>query len=241
MPDSPSEGIIDVRNYLGEDWVPKDVRRRRMYNLQTMRRMGNPVLVKHMWNDQDRKEGLAERSPSMMRAYNQPRHDDPLSHGVGFVSVEKSLNEWYDKTTGAIIVSDVPPGDNYVQAPKYRGFGPGYLTYIIEPDAAEDMFRLNEAGALIEVQTATAQASWYPDINDNDLIINVILDRQGNIVEATERYQAKMTNPVTMRGLQRRGLREGSEFGGNRFKVGTQFEMTLVPTTDSLYLVETDR
>jgi len=234
-------GPINVMKFFGEGWVPKDVLRRRRYSLETMRRVGSPVLIKHMWNDQDRKTGVAQRSPSMSRAYNQPRHDDPLSHGVGFVSTELAPDEWYDNSTGAIVVADASPGPNYTQAPLYRGFGPGYLTYIIEPDASEDMFRLNEAGALIEVQNATAQAPWFPQINDNDLIINVILDNQFRIIDTEERYQAKQTNPVSMRGRQRRGQREYGELGGNKFLINQQFQMTLVPQTDALYNVEIDR
>jgi hypothetical protein len=233
--------VTRVWDYLGEDWVPGDVRRRRKWNLETMRRLGTPVLVKHMYTARDEKLGVAVKSPGMDTVYGQPRHDDPLSHGVGFVSVELSENEWYNATTGQIVVSNTSPGVGWARAPKYRGFGPGYLTYIIEPDVAEDVFKLTEAGALIQTQSATAQAPWFPEINDNDLLVNVILDRAGTIIETKERYQAKMTNPISIRGLQRRGRREFGEDGGNRFMIGQQFEMTLVPQTDVLYNVEVDR
>lgn len=234
-------GPANVMHYLGEDWVPRDVVRRRKYALETLRRMGTPVIIKHMFNDQDRKAGIAEKSPGMARAYGQTRHDDPLSYGTGFVSVERADNEWYNTTTGVIQIADESPGTGWAQAPLYRGFGQGHLTYIIEPDVAEDLFKLNEAGVMIEVQNATAQAPWYPEINDNDLIINVVVDNQFNILETQERYQAKMTNPITMRGLQRRGRREKTELGGNRFMINQAFEMTLIPKTDALYEVETDR
>jgi hypothetical protein len=86
-----------------------------------------------------------------------------------------------------------------------------------------------------------AQAPWYPEINDNDLIINVVLDIHGNIKDTLERYQAKMSSPVSMRGLDRRGRREYTEDGGNRHVVNQTFEMSLVPVNDALYNVEVDR
>jgi hypothetical protein len=234
-------GLIKVTNYYGEAWVPQDIRRRRRYNLETMRRLGTPVVIKHMYNDHDVKLGLARKVESVASAYGQPRHDDPLSFGVGFASVENSPNEWYNTRTGEIVVAAVSPGAGYVAVPLHRGFGPGHLTWVIEPDIAEDEFRLNEAGALIKTQTATAQAPWYPEINDNDLIVNVVIDRHFNVVKTTERYQAKMTSPISMRGHQRQGRREYTEDGGNRFVIGHQFEMTLVPSTDILYSLPIDR
>src|SRR5207237_738792 len=108
------------------------------------------------------------------------------------------------------------PAPTYVQAPFYRGFGPGYLTCLIEPDVALDFFKLTSTGALIKVQSQTVVAPWFPDINDNDLLVNVELDQQGNIVESSDRFQAKMTNPVSIRGLDRRGRQEYSGDPGNR-------------------------
>lgn len=241
-------GPINVMKYVGEGYVPSDVKRRRTYNLETMRRLGTPVLIKHMLNDQDARLGVAKKSPGMDSTYGQPRHDDPLSFGAGYVSVQDSPDEWYHMGTGAIVRSSASPGTDFVRAPLYRGFGVGYLTYIIEPDIAEDFFKLTETGALIQTQTATAQAPWFPEVSDNDLIINVELDRAGNIVAAYERYQAKMSSPISIRGHQRRGLKEdrggkASQIGdgGNRFAVGSQFEMTLIPQLDVLYKVEIDR
>lgn len=234
-------GPINIMSYLGEGWVPQDVRRRRRQNLETMRRLGTPVVVKHMYTDRDVKLNQARRSPSMDTVYDQVRHDDPMSYGIGFVGLEDSSDEWVDLQTGEIIISSTDPGAGYLRAPMYRGFGPGYLTWIIEPDIAEDVFKLTEAGVMIQTQTATAQAPWYPEINDNDLLINVIIGRDGRIVASQERYSAKMTNPVSMRGHQRHGRREGSEDGGNRFMIGQQFEMTLIPQTDILYEVPVDR
>ncbi len=86
-------GPINVMNYLGERSSPLDVRRRRKFNLETMRRLGTPVLIKHMYNDQDVKEGIARKSAGMASAYGQPRHDDPLSYGAGFTSIEDSPDD----------------------------------------------------------------------------------------------------------------------------------------------------
>lgn len=232
--------VKNVIRYVGEGYIPQDIKRQRKQVMELMRRVGTPVLIKKMYTIADVESGEAERSPNYSSAYGQTRHNDPLSHGIGFVSVEQSPNEWITPN-GGLVVSPTSPGAGYTPAPRYRGFGQGYLTYLIEPDAATDFFKLTDTGAMIRVQEANAQAAWFPDINDNDLIINVTLDRMENITGVLERYQAKMTNPVSMRGLDRRGSREYSEDGGNRFVVNQTFQMTLVPENDELYNVEWDR
>lgn len=233
---------INVMTYLGEEWVPRSIKKRRRWSMETMRRHGTPVVVKHMFQDADVKAGLARPSPSYDDVYGQVRHDDILSYGIGFVGLEDSTNEWYNTSTNALVVSEtIPSGTGWIKAPYHRGFGPGYLTYIIEPDVAEDVFKVIREGVLTRVQRATVQAPWFPEINDNDLLINVTLDRSGNIVATNERFQAMQTNPVSMRGYQRLGRRENTEDGGNRFMIGQNFEMTLVPETDILYQVPVDR
>jgi hypothetical protein len=194
-----------------------------------------------MYNDQDFNEGEALRSPSLVSAYGQPRHDDPLSYGVGFVGPEFSPNEWYNTNTGELVEALVNPGAGWIQAPLYRGFGPGYLTWIIEPDVAEDMFKLTDQGVLIKTQTATAQTPWYPEMNDNDLLTNVIINSKHEVLETQERYQLKMTSPVSIRGHQRHGRREYTEDGGNRFVISQNFQMSLIPRSDVLYKVPMDR
>lgn len=236
-----ADGVINAIRYVGAKHGPQDLLRRRRQVQETMRRMGAPVIVKHMFNDRDVQEGIAQKSVNFDDVYGQTRHDDPISHGIGYVSIELSDDEWIASDGKTIVVSETNPGAGYQQAPKYRGFGPGYLIYIIEPDVAEDVFKLTETGALIKVQEATAQAPWWPEINDNDLIINCTIGKGENIISTEERYQAKMSNPVSMRGYDQRGRREYTEDGGNRFVVNQQFQMTLVPKHDVLYNVETDR
>jgi hypothetical protein len=234
-------GIKFARKYVGEQNVPQDIKRLRRQVYDVMRQMETPVLVKHMWNARDVREGVAVRSENFDTAYGQTRHRDPLSHGVGFVSAEKADNEWV-MPDGTLVRADSQPTAGANPAPKYRGFGPGFLLYLIEPDAAEDMFKVGEAGALIKVQQAQAQAPWFPEINDNDLIINVEIDGTGNILKTHERYQAKMTNPVSIRGFgDRRGRREYTEDGGNRYVINQSFEMSLIPPDNALHAVETDR
>lgn len=238
--DQTPEGIRFARKYVGEHNVPQDIKRRRRQVYDAMRHVGAPVLVKHMYNAEDVERGLARRSDNFDDVYGQTRHGDPVSHGVGYVSVETADDEWVT-SEGLVVKSDVQPAGSK-PAPKYRGFGPGYLIFMIQPDVAQDLFKVGEAGALIQVQNATAQAPWFPEINDNDLVINVEIDRAGNILNTMERYQCKMTNPISIRGFgDRFGRREHTEDGGNRYIVNQQFEMTLVPDNDELYRVEVDR
>lgn len=235
--------VENVIHYLGEAHVPQDARRRRMQAMQAMIRMGTPVIIKHMYNAGDVRKGLAKKSPTWDDVYGQERHKDPFSHGVGYVSIEDSDNEWIHPVTGALVISETNPGAGYIKAPKYRGYGPGYLTFAILPDVAEDMFRLDESGALIRIQNARAKMGWYPQVNDNDILILAELDGREQVVDTHERYKLKQTTQVTHRGLNRRGRRypnEPMDFG-NQLAINQVFEMALVPENDVVYNVEVDR
>ncbi len=233
-------GIKFARRYVGEKNVPQDILRLRRQVYDVMRQMGTPVLVKHMYNAHDVRDGLAVRSTNYDEVYGQTRHRDPISHGVGFVSVEKAEGEWVLPDGTMVKADDRPAGSE--PAPKYRGFGPGFLIYMIQPDVAEDLFKVGETGALIKVQQARAQCPWFPEINDNDLICNVEVAKNGDILKVRERYQAKMTNPTSIRGFgDRNGRREYTEDGGNRYIVNQSFEMALLPNDHEMYSVETDR
>jgi hypothetical protein len=221
--------------------VPQDVARRRRDVENIMRRMGTPVLHKHRYNDQDFKEGLCEKSPVYDDIYEQTRSRDPISHGIGYVSVEKSDDEWYD-SSGTIVKSRLSPGPGWIKAPRYRGYGPSTLTYIIEPDASEDFFRSTPGGPIFQVMEAQAIAPWWPNINDNDILIQVVLDAQNNVVETSERWEVKgNVNSITIRGTDRRGRKETQEYFGNNHVMNQRFSINLVPHTDEIYNVETDR
>jgi hypothetical protein len=235
------ENLLYATKYVGEENAPQDIKRLRRQVHDMMRRMGQPVIIKKMLTIKDVEEGYAERSPNYDNIYGQTRNNDNLSWGAGFVSKEKSKNEWINPSSGQIYKSIDSPDLSWPKAPKYRGFGPGIVTYVIEPDAVKDFFTLTPTGAMIEVQTADVTMAWFPQVNDNDLIIHAELDDYGHIVSTGRRYQAKMTNPVSIRGMDRRGRREyGGDFG-NRHVVNQTFPITLVPENNVLMQVETDR
>jgi hypothetical protein len=241
---TPAPGVGRVQNvirYYGDATTPQDVRRRRKQVQEAMRRFGTPVLIKKMLTTKDVTAGVAQESANRSSIYKQTRHNDPLSHGVGFVSLATSPTEWVAPNDTAIVISDTSPGPGYTPAPLYRGYGQGFLTYIIMPDVAEDIYKVTETGVFFKVQDAKVQMGWYPEVNDNDLMILVELDRNENIVESHERYLLRQTNPISMRGLDRRGRRERETDYGNRHVVNQTFDMTLIPDNEELYKVEIDR
>lgn len=242
MPIRVGNPVRRTDKYLGDHNVPIDIARRRRSVHDMLRRMGTPVLIKHRYNDLDFQKNKALRSPVFDDIYAQTRNHDPLSHGVGYVGPELADNEWYDPNgDGEIVVSKTAPQNGWLKAPYYRGFGQGTLTYIIEPDRSEDFYKASIGGPLFKIQTAMAIAPWFPDINDNDLIIQVQLDGQGNVVDSFERFEAKSVNQVSMRGRDSSGRKERGEAFGNSHMMNQTFEMALIPMNDVLYSVETDR
>jgi hypothetical protein len=233
--------LLYAVKYSGEESAPQDIKRLRRQVHDMMRRMGQPVIVKKMFTIEDVDNGIAERSANYDSIYGQTRNNDNLSWGNGFVSKEKSDDEWINPSTGEVIKSDYTPDASWPKAPKYRGYGPSIVTYIIEPDAPQDFFTLTPTGAMIQVQTADVTMAWFPKVQDNDLVIHVELDDYGHVVNTGRRYQAKTTTPITIRGLDRKGRREyGGDFG-NRHVVNQTFQITQVPVNNILMQVEVDR
>lgn len=235
--------IVQAWNNLGDPNVPRDVYRRRSQVRGALLRVGTPVLIKHRYNILDVENGTAQRSPNYARWAGQTRANDPVSHGVGFVSVETTDNEWISPD-GHIVLADDLPGQGFSPAPLYRGYGPGYLTWVIQPDAPVDTFKVTPTGVFTKEQNANGVAPWFPTLHDNDLMINVTLGEAGQIISTDERYQLKQVTPVSVRGMDRRGGRERNNvdaLGGNRFSLNQTFQMELLPITDEAYKVETDR
>lgn len=237
-------GYRHVAKYVGEKNVPRDIQRLRKSVYEVMRRMGTPVLFKKMLTEEDTFDGKVTTSDNFNPIYGQTRNRDPLSHGIGWVSTEVEPEEWINPRNSEIVVAETQPGANWPNAPKYRGYGPGMLLWIIEPDAAEDFFKVTPEGSFQKIQTASAVAPWWPDINDNDLLVHVELDKAGYIVGSNERYQTKMTNPISLRGSNERtrpGRHEYSGDFGTRYVINTSFEMVLLPRGHEAQKVEIDR
>lgn len=233
--------LLYATKYSGKESAPQDIKRLRRQVHDMMRRMGQPVIIKKMLTIKDVENNIAKRSENFDSIYGQTRMNDNLSWGTGFVSREESDNEWIDPSSGEIIKEDFNPEPSWPKAPKYRGYGPSIVTYIIEPDAPQDFFTLTPQGAMIQVQTANVTMGWFPKVNDNDLIIHVELDESGHVVHSGRRYQAKTTSPVSIRGLDRKGRREYEGDFGNRHVVNQTFEINLVPDNHVLMNVEVDR
>jgi hypothetical protein len=260
--------------------IPQDILRLRRQAHDMFRRMGTPVVIKERYNDGDLRTGNAVRAIDYEQehielqnpVYEQTRNWDPLTHGTGFVGAKKgevifSDDEYFDPNwtgwTGNTpdenfiwrvgvdgAEDEVPEG--YLPAPKYRGYGPGNLTYIIMPDRATDFYKASLGGPLLKVQEAFAIAPWWPEINDNDLVVSVEVGPSGNVSHLSsygeidvrhDRYEASKTTPISMRGLDRGGRKERgySDTWGNRHIINQQFELVLIPHNDTAYHVEVDR
>jgi hypothetical protein len=200
-------------------------------------KLGQPVLWMHKFGNDDFDDNYVlvlpgvsydidvEQCPACYNSYRgQVRGDCQVCFATGFCSVERVDDEWINED-GEIV--DTDPGDAEF-APLWRGFGPAVITWVIEPDAAVDVFKLSSEGAIVQTQDAQAFAPWYPPISDNDLLVNVTLaDDLDTIVDTHEMYEAKMVNPISIRGW-------GKKARGDEFLVAQTFEMAKLPRT-SIY------
>lgn len=226
---------------VGPPNTPQEIKRLRRENMDLCRKMGQPVIVRHMYSLEDVDSGVAKQCPACFDAtYGQTRNDCPVCHSFGFVSVEDMPLAYisYINEDGQVVSS--PPSGNYVTSPRYGGFGVPYLTWLMEPDVAVDVFRINEQGVMVQTYDAQGVAPWFPDLSDNDLCVNVALEADGfTIAEELERFQLKLVQQVTIRGLGRRGAQRST--GSQPFQVAQSFQMSKAPTNSVLYEVPLDR
>lgn len=227
---------------VGGPKTPHDIQRMRKENIDLLRRMGQPVVWKHMFSLEDLDEGYTmtlsgartqeigvKKCPACYDSeYSQVRADCKVCFGVGLVSIDNHPSQWIDDSGYLTSAVTATP------APRWGGYGPSVLTWVVQPDAVEDLFKITNEGVLVKIQNAQAYAPWTPDMNDNDLLINVDLSRTGfEIIRTNERYQLKMTAPQSIRGY-------GRYARGREYQVAQQFEMTLVPKPNIVYDVPAD-
>lgn len=226
--------------HVGSPREPQDVQWMRRNNIETLRRFGQPVLWRHMFTEDDLELGGYEftfnstreiiplkRCPACFdNEYSQTRGDCPVCYGIGIVSQENDSTKHID-IRGRITYAVTPD-----PAPKYGGFGPAVLTWTIQPDVPEDMFRISDRGVLTRVQQSTVLAPWTPMMADNDLLINVELDYNNYSVEKEiDRHILRQTLPQTLRGFGKAGA------AGRQFRVGQTFEMNKLPRGHILYQI----
>lgn len=225
-----TQPILSFTN-LGVQRTPHEVKQWRRQNLDMLRKLGLPVMVKHRWDLNDLRAGTAKRCPACFNdTYDDSLPDCPVCFGVTLVSVED------DDITGLYIEAGFLAVSGSVRAPKYGGFGPGYITYMIQPDVPEDVIKFNPEGQLEKTTVAQGVAPWWPLLGDNDLCVNLELSRNmKTIIEESERFELKMTTPLTVRGF---GVRSTDRHDN---RIGQTFQMDRLPVGHNFYNVPLDR
>lgn len=218
--------------------TPQEVKRLRRQNMDVCRKMGQPIVFRHMYERQDVAAGVAKQCPACYDpAYNQVRNDCVVCYGFGFVSVEDNPQSIWIDTFGQLQTT-TNPDPAWVRAPRYGGFAVPYLTWLIEPDVAVDVFRINEQGVMVQTYDAQGVAPWFPDLGDNDLCVNVSVGTDGfTITDMHDRFQLKMVQQITIRGF---GKRAQVGNAGNPFQVAQSFQMSKSPVNQQLYNVPVD-
>lgn len=213
--------------------TPQEVKRLRRENMDICRRMGQPAIFRHMYSLEDVDAGIAEKCPACYDAeYDHVRADCVVCYGFGFASVEVNpLDLWI--TTSNTIVTTSNPAAEWIKAPRYGGFSAPILTWLIEPDVAVDIFRINDQGVMTQIYDAQGTAPWYPKMGDNDLCVNVELSPDGfTILNTLDRFQLKRVQQVTIRGF---GRLSQPTVNGQPYLVAQTFEMNKVPSNQHVY------
>lgn len=226
-------------NFFGDVSTPQDIRRLRLENMDMCRTMGQPIIWRHRFDVQDLESGYTltlpesgsltievERCPACHDSvYDQARGDCPVCFNTTMVSTE-TLDDLWINERGYLTSTD--PGEDGQPAPRWGGFGPPVLTWMMQPDAPEEIFRLSERGVLTRTERNQGFAPWYPKMSDGDILINVELSPLDFAIEqTTERFLAATVQPMTIRGF-------GRMTSDRRFLVGQQFSMEKLPSNHIL-------
>lgn len=206
-------------NEVGSPAVPQDLRRLRKEAGDFLRRYGEPIVHLHAFTLDDLDHGKAVRCPACISKYNKaPRSDCQVCFGTGLVSIEQDPTQWIDENGFATTTpTDIPK-------PLYGGWGFPILTRVVQPDVSMDEFRLSPEGVLTQVQQAQGYAFWLPQMNDQDLLVNVSVTRDNTTVNNVfDRFLLRSVMPMTIRGW---GIREMNR----RYITGQRFEMDKAPS-----------
>lgn len=212
--------LLEDKEVGGPANTPQAIRRLRRQNYDMLRWIGESVIVMHRFGNEEVESGKAMPCPGCFdEVYGRERFDCRICFGVGFVSVQTDPTLWID--TDGRTVTDTDTGTG-IHAPLYGGFDQPHMTYLIEPDTPTDLFKIDQAGALVRTKQAQGFGPWFPTLYDNDLCVNAVIDDQHNIIESGDRFLLKMVQPITIRGFGRRQRYQ-------QYLIGQQFEMARVP------------
>ena len=220
--------VVSFRN-VGPPNTPHEIKQFRRQVMDMFRYLGQPVIHKHRFSPLDEDEGTAKKCPACFDdEYGNVRQDCPVCFGTGFVSVENHPTKFINDS-GRLTTTPTA-----VVAPLYGGFGRPYLTWVAEPDVRFDVFKITEEGVFQRIAQAMAVAPWYPEMSDNDLLIDVEVSSNNVIQQVRDRYELKQSQPITVRGF---GIRTQ---GKHEHKVQQSFEMSLLPKPHHYYNVPVD-
>lgn len=206
---------------VGAPNTPQDIKSLRRSVGDLLRAYGQPVVHMHIYNARDVEEGRAKPCPKCFDDdLKSARGNCTLCYAVGFVSIEDHTDRWVEEDLSIV---------NYITdtiAPVYGGYAEPTLTWVIEPDVALDVFKVNEQGVLVRTQQAASIAYFDPYMGDNDLMVNVDLAQNGySINRLGDRYELKAVQQNTIRG-------QGSRTGNPMFTINQTFDMDLLPIHD---------
>lgn len=223
---------------VGSPNTPQEVKRLRRENMDYCRKMGQPIVWRHFYSLEDVDSGLAKPCPACFDTiYKQVRGDCPVCYGYGFASVEDNPDPLWITEDGLIVESDSQPSET-IRAPRYGGFHVPYLTWMVEPDIAEDVFGINKQGVMIKTYDAQGVAPWFPSMGDNDLCVNVAVGGDGfTILETYDRFQLKQVQQITLRGF---GKQVRAKVDGQPHQVQQTFQMSKGIVGTQIYNVPVD-
>lgn len=130
---------------IGPASVPQDIKRLRREVLDYFQKLGQPVIFKHKWTNDDVEAGLAEYCPYCFNtAYKQPSQVDPYCFGTGylggfaagvivFVTLGDTARDSFTLTEQGVLMKDNHPTCSAPWQPYFQD-GDLLITGSFDPD-----------------------------------------------------------------------------------------------------------
>lgn len=162
----PSESVV---GYLGSRTDPQDILDMRKASMDFHRTMGQLVIHKHKWNEQDVREGRAQHCPFHSDVYERGEYD-PYCFGTGYlggfsdgvlvpVTIGDAQEDVFKPNSQGVLIHERHPG---LIAPWTPDMGDTDIIIVVEIDPkTEDIVQMGDRYELREITPRTIRGPAF--------------------------------------------------------------------------------
>lgn len=167
---------LSENRYLGPRSVPQEVRDLRQSSFDFHDTLGQPVIVKHRWNELDLREGRAQKCPFHDEYYDQDVSNCPYCFGTGYLggyadgiltyaTIADAQEDVFRLTETGLMLHDRSP---QITAPWIPLLGDDDLIIVVELDSSGDVADTYDRYTLKQVTPTTMRGPGFKNTTRNN-------------------------------------------------------------------------